>query len=83
MVKKRPLVALVRAEAEIVKGTHVRFTWPCGTQRTKDLGKGPVHKRLSELGVRISVKMWSHSGTTVPCPKHGRYATDCKKRKGK
>jgi len=66
---------MARARARHVEdhGTRVRFTWACGTSRTKDYAKGPVPKRVGHTGVRILVRMWRSSGVTANCPKHGRF----------
>jgi hypothetical protein len=58
-----------RATAEHLGGTRVRFTFPCGHSRIDDFSKGPVAKRVGELGVRVLVRHWQAGGVTYPCPK--------------
>jgi hypothetical protein len=71
-------LSLTRAQAEHLGGTRVRFSWPCGTTRTKDYSKGPVAKRItSEFGVQFLSRYW-RDGITAACPKHGRDARKCK-----
>ncbi len=71
------MIVLNRARAKHAGGTRIRFVWPCGKYRTVDYSKKPVTKRLGEEGCRLMVRMWRSTGTTVSCPKHGRFANDC------
>ncbi len=67
-----------RAHAEHIGGTKIRYTWPCGTKRTRDHSKGPVHKRFGEWACQFYVNYWNNSGgVNAPCPKHGRWADSC------
>ena len=61
----------VRAYAEHLGGTVVRFHYPCGHTSTKDYSKGPVVKRMGTLGVKMMASWWSQAkgGVTANCPK--------------
>lgn len=62
-----------KAIATLVSGAKIRYTWPCGTYRTKDHSLGPVAKRFGPDGARFLVGYWNRGGgVTVDCPKHGR-----------
>jgi hypothetical protein len=71
------VIVLNRAKAEHVVGSKIKLTWACGKYRTKDYSKRPVARRLSEEGCLLMVRMWRSTGTTAPCPAHGKFADDC------
>lgn len=60
-----------RSYVEYPGGTRLRFVHPCGHTSTKDYSKGPLPKRMGEMGVRMMAKLWRRGGAGVvaPCPK--------------
>lgn len=58
---------LVRGKAEYLGGTRFRFTCPKGHSHVKDMGKGPVTKRLSEDSCRQMSSYWAANGMSFPC----------------
>ena len=60
-----------RTWAEHLGGTRMKFHYPCGHSSVKDYSKGPVTRRMGEVGVRLMCRWWSKEkgGVTAPCPK--------------
>lgn len=56
----------IRGKAEHLGGTKVRYTWPCGHTQVRDHSKGPVPKRIGELGLRFLTRYWNNSGVNLP-----------------
>ena len=72
--------AYIRASAEYVGGSRVKYTWPCGHSRTKTLTSGPRgHKR--PLHPAMAKKLAHYWG---PLPEGGVGVPMCQtcKRKG-
>ena len=67
LVEDMPLTT--RSQAEYLGGTRVKFTHPCGHTSVSDFSRGPVPKRIGELGVQILLKYWKTGGVNVPCPR--------------
>ncbi len=61
----------VRARAESMDGTRVTFRLPCGCKQTRDFAKGPPHRRLSPLAVRMFFRYWQDSVAVPACRKRG------------
>lgn len=59
-----------RAYAEYLGGTKIKFYYDCGHMSVKDYSKGPVSKRVGEIGCKMMTSWWSKEkgGVTAPCP---------------
>lgn len=51
-------------------GAKVLFTRACGHSEVKDFMKGPISRRIPEMGLSILIGYWQRSGVYLPpCPK--------------
>ena len=59
----------VRGRAEYVSDAVIRYIWPCGHTQKKDHMKGPIPKRIPQMGCKFLVRYWGRSGgvNLSPC----------------
>ena len=68
----RPTTRTVRAHAEYVDGSTVRYTYPCGHFRNEVLLNGAPGNRgkqpMEPVMVKKLAKYWSQGVNVPPCP---------------